>query len=79
MEQEDSLTTTGLKTASLLLFMLVGTFSNGRVIYTVLVVDVIRPALNHFVASLSFADLASCLLLIPFVLVSLASGEWIFG
>lgn len=79
LEQEDSLTTTGLKTASLLLFMLVGTFSNGRVLYTVLVVDVIRPPLNRFVASLSFADLASCLLLIPFALVSLASGKWIFG
>ena len=78
-EQEDSLTSTGLKGASLLLFILVGAFTNGRVIYNVLVVDVIRPVLNRFIASLSFADLASCLIVMPFAFVSLVSGEWLFG
>ena len=78
-EQEDSLTTTGLKAASLLLFILIGAFTNGRVIYTVLVVDVIRPVLNRFIASLSFVDLANCLIIMPFVFVSLVSGEWLFG
>ena len=77
-EQEDSLTTTGLKAASLLLFILVGAFTNGRVIYTVLVVDVIRPVLNRLIASLSFADLANCLIIMPFAFVSLVSGEWLF-
>ena len=78
-EQDSSLSNVGVKAASLFIFFLVGVYSNGRVIYTVLLDDALRPVLNLFVASLSFADLASCLIVMPFVFVSLVSGEWLFG
>ena len=78
-EQDSSLSNVGVKAASLFIFILVGIYSNGRVIYTVLLADTLRPVLNLFVASLSFADLASCLIVMPFVFFSLVSGEWLFG
>lgn len=78
-EQGSSSTSVGFKAASLFIFIIVGVYSNGRVIHAVLLSDVLRPVLNLFVASLSFADLASCLIVMPFVFVSLVSGEWIFG
>ena len=78
-EQDSSLSNVGVKAASLFIFILVGIYRNGRVIYTVLLGDTLRPVLNLFVASLSFADLASCLIVMPFVFVSLVSGEWLFG
>ena len=68
-----------VKAASLLLFIVIGAYSNGRVIHTVLLGDVHRPVLNLFVASLNIADLASCLIVMPFILVSLVFGEWVFG
>ena len=68
-----------VKAASLLLFIVVGVYSNGRVIHTVLLGDVHRPVLNFFAASLSIADLASCLIVMPFVFVSLVFGQWVFG
>ena len=68
-----------VKAASLLLFIVIGAYSNGRVIHTVLLDDVHRPVLNFFVASLSIADLASCLIVMPFIFVSLVLGEWVFG
>lgn len=68
-----------VKAASLLLFIVVGAYSNGRVIHTVLLGDVHRPVLNFFVACLNSADLASCLIIMPFVFVSLVFGQWVFG
>ena len=78
-DQENSLSLVILKAASLLLFIVVGIYSNGRVIYKVLVADVQRPVLNVFVASLSIADLATCVAIMPFILVSLICGEWVFS
>lgn len=78
-EQDSSLASVGVKAASLFIFIIIGVYANGRVIYAVLLNDVLRPVLNLFVASLSFADLASCLIVMPFVFVSLVSGEWLFG
>ncbi len=78
-EQDSSLASVGVKAASLFIFIIVGVYGNGRVIYAVLLSDVLRPVLNLFVASLSFADLASCLIVMPFVFVSLVSGGWLFG
>ena len=68
-----------VKAASLLFFIAVGAYSNGRVVHTVLLGNVRRPVSNLFVASLSIADLASCLIVMPFVSVSLLLGEWVFG
>lgn len=78
-EQDNGLSSVVVKAASLLFFIVVGVYSNGRVIHTVLLGDVRRPVLNFFVASLSIADLASCLIVMPFVFVSLVFGEWVFG
>ena len=68
-----------LKAALLVLFMVVGSYSNGRVIHTVLVADALRPVLNLLVASLSFADFLTCVFIMPFSFASLVSGHWLFG
>lgn len=68
-----------LKAASLLLFIILGIYANGRVIYTVLVADDLRPVLNLFVASLSMADLAICTIIMPLTFISLISGEWLLS
>ena len=78
-DQDSSMSSVLIKAASLLLFIVIGAYSNGRVIHTVLLGDVCRPVLNFFVASLSIADLASCLIVMPFIFVSLVFGEWVFG
>lgn len=78
-EQDSSMSSVLVKAASLLLFIVIGAYSNGRVIHTVLLGDAHRPVLNFFVASLSIADLASCLIVMPFIFVSLLFGEWVFG
>ena len=78
-EQDRSMSGVLVKAASLLLFIATGAYGNGRVIHTVLLGDVHRPVLNFFVASLSIADLTSCLIVMPFVFVSLVFGEWVFG
>ena len=77
--QDSGLYSVVVKAASLLFFIVVGVYSNGRVIDTVLLGDVHRPVLNCFIASLSIADLASCLIVMPFVFASLVCGEWVFG
>lgn len=77
--EEETSSAIVLKAASLLLFILVGVSGNGRIIYAVLVDDVVRPVLNVFVASLGFAHLASCLIIMPFPFMSLVSSEWLFG
>ena len=68
-----------LKAALLVLFMVVGGYSNGRIIHTVLVADALRPVLNLLVASLSFADFLTCVFIMPFSFASLVSGHWLFG
>ena len=78
-DQDSSMSSVLIKAASLLLFIVIGAYSNGRVIHTVLLGDVHRPVLNFFVASLSIADLASCLIVMPFIFVSLVFDEWVFG
>ena len=84
IEQEENMSSVVLtrrpcKAASLLLFFVVGIYGNGRVIYTVLVEDVFCPVLNLIVASLSIADLATCIVIMPFAFISLIYGEWVFG
>ena len=78
-EQDNDMSSVVVKAALLLLFIVIGAYSNGRVIHTVLLGYMRRPVLNFFVASLSIADLASCLIVMPFVFVSLLFGEWVFG
>ena len=68
-----------VKAASLFLFIVVGVCTNGRVIHTVLLDDIHRPVLNFFAASLSAADLTSCLIVMPCVFVSVVLGQWVFG
>ena len=80
-EQDSCMSRVVVKAASLLFFIAVDAYSNGRVVHTVLLLlgGVDRPALNFFVASLSIADLASCLIVMPLVFVALLFGEWLFG
>ena len=78
-DQENNVSSVVLKAASLLLFIIVGVYGNARVIYTVLVADVLRPVLNIFVASLSIADLVTCIAVMPFPFISLVSGDWVFS
>ena len=78
-EQDNDMSSVVVKAALLLLFIAIGAYSNGRVIHTVFLGYLRRPVLNFFVASLSIADLASCLIVMPFVFLSLLFGEWVFG
>ena len=73
----DSLACVVLKAVSLLLFIFVGAYGNGGVVYGVLVKDVQRPVLNLCIASLSVADFLICVALMPFAFSSLVSGGWI--
>ena len=79
IEQGENTSSLVLKAASLLLFFVVGIYGNGRIIYTVLVDDVLCPVLNLIVASLSIADLATCIFIMPFTFISLICGKWVFG
>ena len=79
IEQEENMSSLVLKAASLLLFFVVGIYGNGRIIYTVLVDNVLCPVLNLIVASLSIADLATCIFIMPFTFISLIYGKWVFG
>lgn len=79
IEEEENMSSVVLKAASLLLFFVVGIYGNGRIIFTVLVDDVLCPVLNLIVASLSIADLATCIFVMPFTFISLIYGKWVFG
>ena len=79
IEKEENMSSLVLKAASLLLFFVIGIYGNGRIIYTVLVDDVLCPVLNLIVASLSIADLATCILIMPLTFISLIYGKWVFG
>ena len=79
VDQGKSLLCLILQAASLLLFIVIGIYGNGRVIHTVLLADVLRPALNLFIANLSIADLSTCIVIMPISFASLVSGNWLFG
>lgn len=68
-----------VKVVLLLFFIVIGVYSNGCVIYIVLLGDVYCFVLNFFVVSLSIVDLVSCFIVMFFIFVFLLFGEWVFG
>lgn len=80
--QERETETTGkivLKAISLVIYIVVGTYGNGRTIYTIWSDQRMQMALNTFISVVSLCDLAMCVFIMPFALISLVNGQWMFG